>query len=61
MLSGQSLLEIAVNHVDALYTPKQVPQINVTSGQNILIRTGGRKSQLKNGNHTFYYVVTQNS
>jgi hypothetical protein len=47
VLSGQSLPEIAVNHVDALYIPKQVPQINVTSGQNILIGTGGKKSQLK--------------
>jgi hypothetical protein len=58
---GQSLPEIAVNHVDALYIPKQVPQINIPSGQNTSYTHRWMEQPVKNGNNTFYYAVTQNS
>jgi hypothetical protein len=60
--AGQSLQEIAVHHVDAIYFPEQVPQINEPLGQNNSYRHRCMEMPVKNSNNNFfYYVVTRNS
>jgi hypothetical protein len=60
--AGQSLQETAVHHADAIYFPKQVPQINEPLGQNNFYRHRCMEMPVKNiNNNFFYYVVTQNS
>jgi hypothetical protein len=60
--AGQSLQERVVHHVDVIYFPKEVPQINVPLVQNNSYRHTCMEEPVKNSNNNFFnYVVTQNS